>query len=238
MPGMLDSVADIADEIIIGVDDRTTDRTAEIARQHGARVYLDTWQDSFAITRNHGLKKAKGDWILILDADDRLTEWGAGQIRQVMRTPRSDIEVYGFIIQNRQLDETVILNDPLPSMRLFHNRQGIHYVNRAHEELRGKGDKILTLGWLRSKTGEVGIVTYGYDPALYQERAKDQRNLDLLLRQLADKPDDRVMLYELARQHVIGKRYDQARETAEKALALTGYLRPELLTELEQIAKP
>ncbi len=236
LPGLLDSVAGVVDETIVGVDDRTTDRTAEIARQHGARVYLDTWQDSFSIARNTGLKKAKGDWVLIMDADDRLTEWGAGQIRQVMRTPRSDIEVYGFVIQNRRLDETIIKDDPLPSMRLFRNHQGIHYINRAHEELRGKGDKSLTLGWLRSKTGEVGIVTYGYDPALYVARDKDERNLSLIQRQLADNPDDRIMLYELARQHCIGKRFDEARQAARQALALSTYLRPELIAELEQIA--
>lgn len=236
LPGLLNSVIGVADEVVCGVDDRSTDCTAEIARHHGARVYMDTWQDSFAIARNRGLKKAKGDWVLIMDADDRLTPWGAQQVKAAMRTPRSDIEVYGFVIQNRRLDETVIKDDPLPSMRLFRNHQGIHYVNRAHEELRGKDGKTLTLGWLRGKQGEVGIVTYGYDPTLYAARNKDERNLQLILRQLADNPDDRIMLYELARQHRIGKRFDEARQAAQKALALPAYLRPELIAELEQIA--
>ncbi len=235
LAGMLESVAGVADEIIVGVDSRTTDRTAQIAREHGARVYLEAWQDSFAFARNTGLRKARKEWILVLDADDRLTPWGAAQIRQVVRTPRSDIDVYGFQIENRRLDETVIGRDSLPSMRLFRNYQGIHYVNRAHEELRTKNGEAPTLGWLRSHTGEVGIVTYGYDPALYTERAKDERNLALIERQLAEQPN-RTLMYELARQHWIGHRFVEAADAARQALAMPAYLRPELVAELEHFA--
>ncbi len=236
LAGMLESVAGVADEIIVGVDSRTTDRTAQIAREHGARVYLEVWQDSFAFARNTGLRKARKEWILVLDADDRLTSWGAAQIRQVMRTPRSDIDVYGFTIENRRLDDSVIGRDSLPSMRLFRNYRGIHYVNRAHEELRTKSGEAPTLGWLRSHTGEVGIVTYGYDQALYAQRAKDERNMALIERQLAEQPN-RTIMYELARQHWIGHRFAEAADAARQALAMPTYLRPELIAELERIVQ-
>jgi glycosyltransferase involved in cell wall biosynthesis len=231
LPGAIWSVAVIADEIIVGVDTRTTDRTMQIAKDRGCRVHTFKWEDSFSAARNIGLGKARKDWIMVIDADDRVTEWGQQTIREVLRRPRVDVEAYGVQIENRALDGSRLSVDPLPSVRLWPNHQGIHYVNRVHEVPRGKhGD--LSIGWLR---GGIGLTHLGYDPVLYEMRAKDERNLALLTRQLEERPGDRLLTYELARQHVIGKRYTQAAEAAKRALSMPGNLRPELIQELERI---
>jgi glycosyltransferase involved in cell wall biosynthesis len=60
-----------ADEIVV-VDNNSEDRTVEIAKKHGAKVYSEKFSD-FAQQRNFGLEKAKGEWILYIDADERLT---------------------------------------------------------------------------------------------------------------------------------------------------------------------
>jgi glycosyltransferase involved in cell wall biosynthesis len=65
----LNAIKSIADEIIV-VDTGSTDRTPDIARIFGARVFSLSWNDDFSAARNYALKKATGDWILVLDADE------------------------------------------------------------------------------------------------------------------------------------------------------------------------
>src|SRR5579863_8491843 len=63
-------VADGKGEIIV-VDSESTDRTVEIAKTYGARVFVEVWK-GFAAQRNSAIDKATGDWILSLDADEEL----------------------------------------------------------------------------------------------------------------------------------------------------------------------
>jgi glycosyltransferase involved in cell wall biosynthesis len=65
----LESVQPLVDEMIV-VDTGSTDRTKDIAKELGAKVYDFAWTDSFADARNFALSKATSDWILILDADE------------------------------------------------------------------------------------------------------------------------------------------------------------------------
>src|SRR5471030_3198558 len=69
LPRCLSSINDIVDEIII-VDTGSTDKTVDIAKKFGAKVYYFKWNNNFSEARNESLKYATKDWILILDADD------------------------------------------------------------------------------------------------------------------------------------------------------------------------
>jgi glycosyltransferase involved in cell wall biosynthesis len=61
-------VADGNGEIIV-VDSGSTDRTVEIAKSHGAKVFVEDWK-GYAAQKNSAIDKATGDWILSLDADE------------------------------------------------------------------------------------------------------------------------------------------------------------------------
>jgi glycosyltransferase involved in cell wall biosynthesis len=56
---------------IIVVDSGSTDRTVEIAKSLGARVYVEAWK-GYAAQKNSGIDKSTGDWILSLDADEEV----------------------------------------------------------------------------------------------------------------------------------------------------------------------
>ena len=56
----------------IVVDTGSTDRTVEIARRLGAKVYHFEWIDDFAAAKNYAVSQAQGDWIVFLDADEYL----------------------------------------------------------------------------------------------------------------------------------------------------------------------
>ena len=71
LPACLASAAGLFDEIVV-VDTGSTDRTVEIARRFGARVFDFVWVDDFAAARNAALARATGDYAFWLDADDVL----------------------------------------------------------------------------------------------------------------------------------------------------------------------
>jgi len=73
-------VSDGKGEIVI-VDSGSTDRTVEIAELLGARVFVDRWK-GYAAQKNSAIEKAKGDWILSLDADEEVSSDLVAHIRR------------------------------------------------------------------------------------------------------------------------------------------------------------
>ena len=73
------------DEIIV-VDAESQDKTAKIAEELGARVYSEEWQ-GYGKQKNYALSKAVGDWILSLDADERITPELAQEIQGILAHP-------------------------------------------------------------------------------------------------------------------------------------------------------
>ena len=69
--GAVQSVRSIVNEVII-VDTGSTDSTLNRIEELGAKVLKSKWKDSFAQARNVSLAEAKEDWILVLDADERV----------------------------------------------------------------------------------------------------------------------------------------------------------------------
>src|SRR5581483_2761560 len=66
-------VQDLADEVVV-LDTGSTDRTRDIARERGVRVFDFPWVDSFSAARNESIRHATGNWVFWMDADDRLDE--------------------------------------------------------------------------------------------------------------------------------------------------------------------
>jgi hypothetical protein len=85
LPAALASVAELADEIVV-VDSGSSDRTVAIATAAGARVIESAWR-GFAGQRNVALDAATSDWVLELDADERVTPELAAEIRTFLAQP-------------------------------------------------------------------------------------------------------------------------------------------------------
>src|SRR5271165_1242506 len=83
LPACLSSAADLFDEIIV-VDTGSTDRTRDIARDFGARVFDFVWVNDFAAARNAALARAKGDYAFWLDADDVLDPTQRAKLRVLL----------------------------------------------------------------------------------------------------------------------------------------------------------
>ena len=69
------------DEIVV-VDDFSTDKTVSLAKRLGAKIFERNLEDDFSQQRNFGLGKATGEWVLFIDADERVSQNLASEIRE------------------------------------------------------------------------------------------------------------------------------------------------------------
>ena len=96
--GCLSSVA-WADERLVVLDSKRTDRTAALVQASGARVEERVWR-SFQDQRNAALDLATHDWVLFVDADERVPPSLAREVREVLKEPG---DVAGFWIPRRNV---------------------------------------------------------------------------------------------------------------------------------------
>lgn len=192
----LESARAVVDEIIVGLDRRTRDRTPTIARRFGAKIIDVDWRDDFSYARNTVFDAATGDWLLVLDADDRLTPAGAEVIRCISRAADAlvsrDVTALVFELQELALDGTD-LGRWIGSARLFRASAGLRYSGRVHEEV------VQNSQWAVLFDGP-HIAHLGSDPLLREQRGKDERNMRLLELSLRDDPDHAGTHYNLARE--------------------------------------
>jgi glycosyltransferase involved in cell wall biosynthesis len=96
LPEALESLRGVADEIVV-VDSGSTDRTREIARELGARVVPRPFTN-FGEQKNFAAAQAAHDWVLSLDADERLS----GELRQTIAAWKQSAPEYAAYEINRK----------------------------------------------------------------------------------------------------------------------------------------
>ena len=92
--GCIDSVKGWADEIVV-VDGYSEDKTAEIARALGVKVVEHRFEGNFAKERNMAMESATSDWVLHIDADDRVTQDFKNMVDAVIDKDE-EVDVYKF----------------------------------------------------------------------------------------------------------------------------------------------
>lgn len=98
----LQSIKEIVDEIII-VDGTSSDNTVEIAKQYGAKVDVTDNPPNFHINKQKAFDLATGDWILYLDADERVSKKLAEEIIKVINMPEEQINEHQQSLKNKRL---------------------------------------------------------------------------------------------------------------------------------------
>lgn len=91
-----------ADEILV-VDSFSTDRTLEIAQEYGARIIQHEYINS-AKQKNWAIPQCKHEWILQIDADERLEEDLIIEIKEVLATPPDDVDGYYINFKHHIID--------------------------------------------------------------------------------------------------------------------------------------
>ncbi len=184
---VLQSVHGLADEVIV-VDTGSTDRSVEIARDFGARVFGFEWCDDFSAARNESLRHATGDYVLWLDGDDEVEPESARTIKEGLPGLNGRAAFLKLIsLQERDTTEAI-------QLRLFPNGKGIRFHGRVHEQvafsLEEKGIKSVTL--------DARIIHHGYERDS-DLAAKLERNRRIHERELLENPDNVYARFFLAR---------------------------------------
>lgn len=89
LPKAITSVKSFADEIVV-IDMESEDKTAEVARSLGAKVFSHKKTGYVEPARNFAISKASNPWVLILDADEEAPEKLGQKINQVLKSPKAD----------------------------------------------------------------------------------------------------------------------------------------------------
>ena len=88
--GAIQNARQCADEVLV-VDSGSTDRTVELAKKNGARVVFREWDNDFAAHRNFALTKTDADWVLYLDADERMNDELVRAVKKIISANPSDV---------------------------------------------------------------------------------------------------------------------------------------------------
>lgn len=187
----LSSLAPYDFEIVV-VDTGSTDRTKEIASRYTDKIYDFVWCDDFSAARNFSLRSATNNWILMLDCD----EWIKHLDLEELDYFRKKLSGYvGSVSRENLVTENGIqvLNNTDYTERFFDKRL-YHYTGMIHEQLtpiRGRDFQTMLL--------HTTILHSGYDMTPEERAAKNERNRTLLLKQLAQDPDNPYLYYQLGK---------------------------------------
>lgn len=127
----LRSVKDIADEIII-VDGTSTDKTVEIAEKFGAKVFVRENPPNFHINKQKAIEKASKDWILQLDADERVGESLREEILTVLKKNDKTINGYWVPRKNFFLGRYLMKGGQYPDYTIRLYRRGKGHLPQIH----------------------------------------------------------------------------------------------------------
>lgn len=226
----LQSVKSIVSETIV-VDTGSTDRTVEIAKGLGAKLYSFKWCDDFSKARNYSLQKATQDWILVLDADEVIAPSDAGTFNALI----ADRSICTEFLQRHYTNDHR-LSDFKPCtgefselekgqagyfesnlVRLFPNREGLHYRGRVHELVE---HSIYDAKRFKIVRTQVRIHHYGHSDQVKQKKKKGELYSPLGKTKIVEEANNWKAFYELGVEHNVNNRKEESVEAFKKSLSL------------------
>lgn len=217
----LDSVKNYVDEMVI-VDTGSADRTKAVCSEYGARIFDFEWKNDFAAARNFSLEKARGDWILWLDADEVADMADFSSLRVYLDNSEDSLILVPMLhfYGKEPADEKHAYFSS--AVRLMRKSTGIRFVGKIHE---GLDLNAFGLSLPTEANRFLRILHYGYmESAL---KRKSRRNLDLLLGEKSEQPGNAWLDYHLAAEYYQIEKYADAFQSAN--LAILGFLRKNTL---------
>ncbi len=189
LDGCLASLEGLVDEIVV-VDTGSVDDTVEIARRRGAVIGHHRWQRDFAAARNHSLELATGDWILYVDADERVRPGDHAAARAVLAT--SPELLAGMVPFVPRVGWT-----PYLEYRVWRHRPDIRFRGAMHETIIPALDAVARAEGLRIEPWDLVTIDHlGYEGDQSHKRDRDE---SMLLAAIAEQPGRSFLYDHLAR---------------------------------------
>jgi glycosyltransferase involved in cell wall biosynthesis len=212
----LDCAMKVVDEAIV-VDTGSTDKTVELLDKYSTektcvKIIHHKWENDFSKARNLSMRYASGDWIIILDADERLFA-DRNELEGIINNTIEQafiIPIYN-LMNNDNIEVTSVM------VRLFKNNKP-HYSGAIHEQL-----------YINDKNyvGEVidgnicKIYHYGYYKSVYNKKNKEKRNMKIIKKQIKIEPNNPFHWYNKGVMEMISGNFDTAIDDFLKSNELT-----------------
>lgn len=214
LPKCLSSVKDVVNEIVI-LDTGSTDRTVEIARVFGAKVYHFDWCNDFSAARNQALNYVTGDWILVLDADETLTPEIVPHLQQAIDSDR-------YLVINLLRQEVGAVQSPYSMVsRLFRRHPNIRFSRPYHALIDDSVAQILTIEphWQIGYLPQVAILHSGYQKGAIAQKDKWQQAAKTMEGFLAEHPADPYVCCKLGALYVESGKIEQGIELLQRGVS-------------------
>lgn len=200
---------EIDSELII-LDTGSDDSTVEIAKKYTDKVFFANWNDDFGQMRNISISHASGEWILILDADEQLTNYD--KLKDFFNSNLYNKYNTASITLKNILSEDEEIYSLDPILRLFKNYDGFRYEGAIHEQPSFK----------LPVYNDVAVFNhYGY---LFEDEEirclKESRNKAILLEEIEKDPNNPYINYQLGKQYIVSKNFEDAIFYIEKGYKL------------------
>lgn len=206
------SVRPIADEVVV-VDTGSSDATKEIASALGAKVFTTEWTDDFSAARNESIKHATSDWLLWIDADERLRPDCIGNLLAAVARPHFGgytVSILNYLHDSDTSQDQVVHQ----ACRLFRNLPGIRFEGRVHEQVT---PSITGLGLPIASLDSIAIEHFGYRACEMEQKGKHERNIELLREELRHNPDDAFHWFNLGNSLTLAGEHEEAIRCLSKA---------------------
>lgn len=150
--------ASFADEIIV-VDGTSTDKTLEIAKKYTSKIFVRPNHPMLNTNKNFGFSKAKNEWILSLDTDERITKELQEEIKSEITNNKSEVNGFWIPRKNIIFGKWIAHSGWYPDhqLRLIRRGKGKFEEQHVHEMIRVEGE----VGYLKNN-----ILHYNYDSIL------------------------------------------------------------------------
>lgn len=215
LPEFLERARGAYDELV-AVDTGSTDETPRLLRAAGADVLHRPWDDDFSAARNCGLARARGDLVLVLDADEMASPELSRELRALEKDPRAGAA-------------TVRMVNPLPHglrrdadlLRVFRPDPSIRFRFPIHEEIATSVEAHLARTGLELRRLQSSVHHRGYvraRAAAKDKRARDERLLEACVAQDPSDLYSWFKLLELARFWSDHRRWGELARRAAPAL--------------------
>ncbi|WP_369018112.1 tetratricopeptide repeat protein [Thermatribacter velox] len=214
LPRLLSALNGYVDEVVL-VDTGSTDRSVEVARSFGARIYFHKWREDFSAAKNEALERAQGEWILFLDADEAMIPEDLKKLRLILTY--TSHEAFMLPIKNflDPQERTYMLNY---LVRVFRRRPEIRYQGRIHETVEGS---LVELGKKAFKLYSIFVYHYGYKNQKKTARKVFSRNYELLLKEIKENPENLNALSYLGRNCFLKGKFEEAKNYLQRVLTIS-----------------
>lgn len=221
----LSKVITFVDEIII-VDTGSNDKTKDIAKEFTDKIYDFKWCNDFSKARNFSISKASNDWILVLDADEFITDFSRHNLEEFINNSLNKNKV-GRIQRINIIEDTTGNKKYIERVNRLFNRMYFQYEGIIHEQLIA-----LDGGNYETEIIEITAEHVGYTNEVINRTDKLRRNIDLLKEAAKSDAEDPYLYFQLGKSYYMLKEYQTSSSYFEKSLTFNLDFRLEYVEDL------